>query len=387
MSGGDPRVTILYSRLWGPDPAASKLAFLLDFLFAAQILLALMSVLQSEVFGHSFSDVDASPLDGRASIRHRRAIRLGILIIVASALVSGAVYAAPVDLALTANNIDWTSAGVGGVGAGSGSIALTGVTGSVTQAFLYWHGININNPAVLIQGNSATGVSIGDSSTNSWGAGYSRAYRADVTSFVTGNGTYSISLPSTGGSPNGISLIVIFDDGNDGNNRNLYLLHGNDSSVGEATGDGPGWSTSLVLPYFGGTVLAQLHVADGQVFADGSLLFSTGMGPGVQVLDRPGLYDGVSVPDAGTSRAANGSLWDIHTFDITGAFDNGPPGAYTLSMTGQMTGQSDSVDSLGLIVLLVDTPVETVTEPETLALWLTAMAGLGLLFWRRSAAG
>ena len=56
-------------------------------------------------------------------------------------------------------------------------------------------------------------------------------------------------------------------------------------------------------------------------------------------------------------------------------------------MTGHMTGQSDSVDSLGLIVLLVDTPVETVTEPETLALWLTAMAGLGLLFWRRSAAG
>src|SRR5260221_8041194 len=72
-------------------------------------------------------------------------------------------------------------------------------------------------------------------------------------------------------------------------------------------------------------------------------------------------------PDGGRSRANNGSLWDIHTFDLAGAF--GASGPYTL----QMDGQSYFSDCLGLVVLLLDlkagsapaTPTVTPTPPVT----------------------
>jgi subtilisin-like proprotein convertase family protein len=94
-------------------------------------------------------------------------------------------------------------------------------------------------------------------------------------------------------------------------------------------------------------VHAQLHVADGQAFDDNTLTFSSAAGT-VTIPDTSSLWDGNSVPDAGTSRANNGSLWDIHTFDLSGAF--GAPGSYTL----QMDGQLPNVDCLGLVVLLLD---------------------------------
>ena len=41
----------------------------------------------------------------------------------------------------TVQNTDWTQAGVGGLrGLGTGSITLGGVSGTVTQAYLYWAG-------------------------------------------------------------------------------------------------------------------------------------------------------------------------------------------------------------------------------------------------------
>src|SRR5262245_43870513 len=83
--------------------------------------------------------------------------------------------------ARAAANVDWTTAGVGGIPGDTADITLTGVTGLVTQAFLYWDGMAVDpydgvydNETVAINGNPVTGTSLGDTSSNCWGAGSSR---------------------------------------------------------------------------------------------------------------------------------------------------------------------------------------------------------------------
>src|SRR5207244_5703187 len=106
-------------------------------------------------------------------------------------LVAGSGWAVPISHTRTLHNVDYTVAGISGVGGGAGTITVTGISGTVTRAFLYWHGMNntasdaiYDNPTVTINGNSVTGTSLGDASTNCWGPGSSRAFEADVTAFV-----------------------------------------------------------------------------------------------------------------------------------------------------------------------------------------------------------
>jgi subtilisin-like proprotein convertase family protein len=306
------------------------------------------------------------------------------------ALIPALASATPIHNVRTETNIDWTSAGLGGVGGGSGTINLTGVSGSVQKAFLYWHGIDraceggdgfYDNETVTFNGTQVTGVSLGDATTNCWilasnpppcntGAGSSRAFRADVTGLVSGNGNYSVSGLSAkpGHNANGVSLVVVFSDGNPSNNRDLVFFEGNDSNVPEGfPGEDDGWHGTLSgINYQGGSARAQLHAADGQSFNDGPLTF-TGSGT-VNINDTSQLWDGHSVPSAGSSRTMNDdSLWDIHTFDVAGAF--GAPGPYTL----QMSGMTPTNDCLSLVLLLLDleagsapaTPTVTPTPPTT----------------------
>ncbi len=274
-----------------------------------------------------------------------------------------AAHAVPVSFKHAFLNTDWTSAAVGGVGGGSGTIALTGVSGTVTGAYLYWHGMNnsgagsvYDNANINLNDNPVSGTSIGDATTNCWGSGSSRAFVADVKSLVTGNGAYVLTGLSAapGNNANGASLIVLFDDGNPNNNRDLAVFDGNDSNTPDGfPGEDTGWHSVLGgINFQGGLVSAQTHSADGQRFDpngldDNSLVFSSASGS-VTINDAGGLWDGESVPDAGTSRATNGSLWDVHTFDISAAFTT--PGSYTLSLNGQ----DPYSDCLGLVVLLID---------------------------------
>lgn len=301
-------------------------------------------------------------------------------LVVLCLLVVGTVHATPVSLKRTAVNVDWCSAGISGTGGGSGTINLNCVTGNVQKAFLYWHGINnggagavYDNANIQINGTSITGTSLGDATTNCWGSGSSRAFEADVTSLVPGNGAYVITglsaLPNH--NSNGASLVVVFDDGDNTNNRDLVFFTGNDSNFPEGfPGEDDGWHASLSgINYGGGPVAVQIHLADGQIFLDEGrddniLVFSTVNGMHT-ILDDPPFCDGHSLPSAGTSRATNGELWDIHTFDITPAF-GATPGTVTLGVDGN----DPNVDCLGLSVLLLDlepfsAPVEISLQPKT----------------------
>jgi len=285
------------------------------------------------------------------------------------------------------------SAGVGGAGGGSGTISLSGVTGSVSQAFLYWHGIdngvdgNYDNADITINGNAISGTNIGTSSTNCWGSGNSVAYRADVTQFVSADGDYDLEDLSngTGHSANGASLVVLFDDGDPDNNRDLAFFEGNDSSVpGDFPGEDDGWHATLSpINYGGGTVGMEFHVGDGQNAGDDSVSLSTPNG-NLDIADSDVLWDGNSLPSAGTSRTAAGDLYDIHYFDITSAF-----GAVNGSVALTLDGQNSPSDCHGLVLGLIDlepgsappppAPEEAIPVPVLNASTLALLAGLFLL--------
>jgi len=270
-------------------------------------------------------------------------------------------HATPVTNRRTITGVDWTSAGLGGLGNGSGSLTIAGVTGPVVKAYLYWHGIDgsavgagdgvYDNEVVTFAGSAVTGVALGDATTNCWGSGSSRAFRADVTELVTGNGSYAVSdfAAKPGHSANGVSLLVVFDDGNAANDRDLVFFEGNDSNIPDNfPGEDPGWHATLAdIQYGGGTASAVLFLGDGQIFGDGTLTFSSTTGT-LTVPDSDALYDGNSVVDNGTGRAPNGSLWDVHQFDLTTLFSG--PGLSTINVDGL----ESAGDCLGLVLLVLD---------------------------------
>jgi hypothetical protein len=249
---------------------------------------------------------------------------------------------------------DMVVAGYGGMrNNGVGSIVLTGVTGSISKAYLYWHGpTNSTDPAVNdtvnFNGTTVIGTNIGFSDNNCWGYLNSQAYRADVTSLVPGNGTYTLSnfIKGSGGSTanvNGVSLIVFFDDGNPSNNHDFVIFDGNDSNIHNAYDD-DGWNVTLPgINYASGTANIQMHVADGQSFGDAALILN-----GSVLVPAGPIFEGNSVPNGASAGSTNGGLWDIKSFDITSFLT---PGLDTLTLT---TGVYS--DCLGLVVAIIDLP-------------------------------
>ena len=163
-----------------------------------------------------------------------------------------------------------------------GTLTVAGVSGTVTKAYLYWHGPTRSadlaaNAAVSFAATAVTGSNIGLSNDNCWSYDNSQAYRADVTSLVSGNGAYALAnftKDSGNVNVNGASLLVFFDDGNATNNRDVVLFDGNDSNIVN-TFDADGWNVSLPgINYTSGTAAFTLHVSDGQDFDDDALILN-----------------------------------------------------------------------------------------------------------------
>ena len=272
-----------------------------------------------------------------------------------------------IALSQTVYSTDFVSAGTGGMrNTAPQTITLAGVSGTVTQALLYWNGPtnstdpNINS-SIMVNAIPVTGTNIGFSADNCWGYANSQAYVADVTSIVvsTGNGAYTLTGYGTSDpNSNGASLIVFFNDGNPANNRDVVVFHGNDSNIPNIY-DADGWNVSLSgINYTSGTASMQLHVADGQNFDptdDDTLVLNT------LVLDPgPDIFQGSSLP-GGTGPTGNGNLWDIKTYDVTSYLS---PGPNTLTLT---TGLIN--DCLGLVVAIIDLPAGAAPRRNHFKTW------------------
>jgi len=252
--------------------------------------------------------------------------------------------------------VDYARAGVGGMrNVGSATIALAGVSGAVSKAYLYWSGptnttVPTANASVFVDGIPIIGTNIGFSDNNCWGFNNSQAYRADVTLIVQtklGGPNGSYALTGFGSGPpvntNGASLLVFFNDGNPLNNRDVVLFDGNDSNIPNIY-DAPGWNVSLPgINYTAGTADMELHVADGQSFPDDALTLNAA------TLEPVGaIFQGTSVPSANPGPTGNGSLWDIRNWDVTSYLS---PGPNTLTLTTGVVS-----DCLSLHVAAINLP-------------------------------
>jgi hypothetical protein len=260
---------------------------------------------------------------------------------------------------LSASNINVAEFGFGGMRTnGTGSIAVSGVTGPVARAILYWNGpTNSTDPAanaaVTFNGTPVTGTNIGFASDNCfWGFQNSQSYQADVTGLVTGNGTYSLSnfrVPPDV-EINGVSLVVFYNDTDTSNDRNVVLWSGNDSNVttGPPYAD-DGWDETLTGVQYPGSGSASLDfiVSDGQY--DGTLTFQDGELDvnGNTFVPQGDIFSGDSTP-AGSFNS-NGDLWDVKSFNGLESF------LVAGSNTIQLTSPHFS-DCLSLVALAANVP-------------------------------
>jgi hypothetical protein len=100
-------------------------------------------------------------------------------------------------------NAGYTAAGVGLRNQGSGTISITGIPAGanyIARAYLFWAIINDVDPggAMMIDGHSASGHFDGTDRTPCWPPPTIYTYSANVTPFVAGNGTYTLSGYPTG---------------------------------------------------------------------------------------------------------------------------------------------------------------------------------------------
>jgi len=290
--------------------------------------------------------------------------------------ISGAASASDLTYFRTVFDTDFKTAGYGGMrDVGTGTIGLSGVSGTVNEAYLFWHGPTnaastdtSANAIVKFAGTDVTGTFLGISSDNCWGFANSMAYRANVTSLVTGDGSYALAdFVKDGGNINinGASLAVFFDDGDSTNNRDVVMFNGNDSNIDNPF-DAPGWNITLAdIDYTAGSASAQFHVSDGQTFPDAAVIANL-----TELAPAGAVFQGDTVPN-GAGGPSNGGLWDIRDFDVTSLLS---PGLNDLNITSGVNS-----DCLSCVMIAIDLPAGAappppgVPEPGSLAL-----AGLGL---------
>jgi hypothetical protein len=201
---------------------------------------------------------------------------------------------------------DLVIAGVGLRGSGTGDIVVSGIPAgaSVRKALLYWATIGTQDTftSPTLDGQSVTGKLIGTAADTCWYATGNFVYRAEVTSLVSRNGTYSIAgLPALGHFDNdsqGAALVVVYSA--PGTARKTILI--NDGAV------------TLDLEKHTYTDTIQGFVPDDPLT---SAQITYIVGDGQSWLDGDITLNG-SVLDTSAFTGSDGDYWDTLSYDVTG---------------------------------------------------------------------
>lgn len=216
---------------------------------------------------------------------------------------------------------DYVAAGEGMRGSGSGTITIAGIPAgaTVTNAFLYW-AILGTAPAPAsfangaFDGNGIVGTAVGSGPDTCWGGVDSTfAYRADVTAYVPGNGSYSLSgFASGAGALNeGASLVVLYTDPAATEMRDIVIYDGADIIEFAVSSVSTNMTVPTVLGF--GSAKTTYIVGDGQdIFSDDTLFNGI-----IIASDASGFGDTTSL------EGSDGPLWDTDTYDVTSLINAG----------------------------------------------------------------
>jgi hypothetical protein len=239
-------------------------------------------------------------------------------------------------------NGGYVAAGVGLRNRGFGTISLSGVPvgATVTKAYLYWAVLNSTETTALktgkFKGTTITGTKVGQGASPCWtqvSAGFS--YRADVTSLVTGNGSYALTgfasgrtdaAQPSGTDPGplaeGASLVVVYSKSSYPATRvKLYNGYHMTTSTSNAASLSINWGFAASNPV--GEVRTTFIGADGQTSAEPATTFN---GTAFSSVD----WDGTDPP---LPRYTIGNLWDTDTISA-GRYVNPGNTAATVKVSG-----------------------------------------------------
>ena len=270
-----------------------------------------------------------------------------------------------------------TAAGVGlrNQGTGDISVSIPG-TATVLVAYLYWQYMNETSAGgdASLDGNVVSGALTGGGSDGEycWAGGNATAWRADVTSIVTGSGTYTVEIPTgdtSGDDPwpdgalkphplaEGASIVVVYEDPTVGL-REIVIVDGLaviDEFAESATATIPRPTAQAGLGTL--TVLG----ADGQSNAgetmdfDGSLLATDS-------------WDG-SDPNGIGADYSNGNLWDTDSFAVN------VPGSTSVDV--EITSDGDCVGPQAFILDAPTLAFDTCSRDEKICKFVSILDGDG----------
>jgi hypothetical protein len=233
----------------------------------------------------------------------------------------------------------YTAVGIGMRNLGYGTISLTGVPAGATvkSATLLWDVLADQSDPSFAQGSfkgsAITGTSWASGASPCWPVGSNFSYEADVTSLVTGNGSYSLSGFATGESDGadpwnvgstpplleGASLVVVYQ---------LASMPQTTIQIAEgATETDSGNSATATMNGF--TVSTPASATTTYIVADGQQAGNTAGFNGTTLPD-------VSFPGADPQAVPNysqGNLWDTVTSDASSLASPGDTSA-SLAVTG-----------------------------------------------------
>jgi len=253
-----------------------------------------------------------------------------------------AVDTVPVGTTGNCNPCGAASAGTGLRNRNRGVITLTGIPpgATVTQAVLVWgilYAGEVPSDSLTFDGQGVTANLTSSVSGNlCWGDEATVGYAADVTPYVTGNGTYEVTNPPNGEvrvdeSPygplpytDGASLVVFYDGG--GSNNQVLSDFSYNTNTDPATDESITRSFSAINSV-GGPASLTLAGPDGQNNAGKIFTFT---GSSELTVENP--FEG-GAPQEGPSFPI-GNLWDDEVFDVSSIL---PAGQQTLTFNNVHT--------------------------------------------------
>lgn len=240
-------------------------------------------------------------------------------------------------------------------------LTVTGLVGQVRQSWLYVHSAimptfpTLQGTNLGASGRIAEVVGVAADSCETTNRSF--LTRFDVTDLVHSNGVYFLGNLFEGAAGevfrtvNGVSLLVFYDDGDDSNNLDLALYHGNDSNE-DGLYDPTGWQALLSdLVYAGGFATLGLHVAYGEALPEAPIAIN-----GLPWQPQTNLFDGLSIPKVSSLALA---LWDVVEFDLTPQLF---PGTNQLLFTSNRT--TNTQDCVNLCLATVAQPAGATPPPR-----------------------